>query len=94
MRHLVLFEAFQDGIVDHEDLEDHVTYSVIIDDERIPGGTPEQILQDYYLKAEIVEDGTLKVTGAGQDIKQYLEDYGITLFPDDIDEITPSIQWQ
>ena len=90
MRQLLLFENFQSA----EDLVDDRVYDIYVKDDRTPGGTVEEILQDYNLEANIYDDGTLTVTGLGSDLKGYLGDYSIYFEAGDVTEFAADPGWK
>lgn len=90
MQHLLLFESFQSA----EDLVDDRVYDIYVKDDRTPGGTVEEILQDYNLEANIYNDGTLTVTGLGSDLKGYLGDYNIYFEAGDVTEFAADPKWE
>ena len=90
MRQLLLFENFQSA----EDLVDDRVYDIYVKDDRTPGGTVEEILQDYNLEANIYDDGTLTVTGLGSDLKGYLGDYSIYFEAGDVTEFAADPGWE
>lgn len=90
MQHLLLFESFQSA----EDLVDDLVYDIYVKDDRTPGGTVEEILQDYNLEANIYDDGTLTVTGLGSDLKGYLGDYNIYFEAGDVTEFAADPGWE
>lgn len=51
--------------------------SVLIEDQRIPGGSAEEIKEDYNLDVKFHEDGTLEVSGDAEDVDNYIRDYSI-----------------
>lgn len=51
--------------------------SVLINDPRIPGGSAEEIKNDYNLEVEFHGDGTFKVSGETKDVDDYIRDYSI-----------------
>ncbi len=53
------------------------TKSVLVDDPRFPGGSKEEIKNDYGLDVTIYDDGTFEVSGPAEDVDAYLEDYAI-----------------
>lgn len=53
--------------------------SVLIEDLRIPGGSAEEIKEDYNLDVEFHEDGTLEVSGDAEDVDNYIKDYSIII---------------
>ena len=53
------------------------TFKAYVEDTRIPGGSAENIKEEYDLDATIHSDGTLTVRGQFEKIESYLEDYSI-----------------
>lgn len=53
--------------------------SVLIEDQRIPGGSAEEIKEDYNLDVKFHEDGTLEVSGDSEDVENYIKDYSIII---------------
>jgi len=51
--------------------------SVSFDHSRGEGGTPNKIQQDWNIAASIDGDGYLTLTGSPEDVKAFLEDYGL-----------------
>ena len=54
--------------------------SVLINDPRIPGGSAEEIKNDYNLEVEFHGDGAFKafkVSGETKDVDDYIRDYSI-----------------
>ena len=51
--------------------------SALIKDPRIPGGSPEEIQQDYDLEVSMNHDETFLVEGSKENVDAYIEDYGI-----------------
>lgn len=75
MKYIKLFEELFDY---DKDVKDYLIYSIYIDDNRTPGGTEEEIMEDWNLQAYIYDDGTLDVEGFGKDLKEYVDDYGMS----------------
>jgi hypothetical protein len=61
--------------------------SALIKDSRIPGGSPEEIEQDYGLEVDMNDDGTFSVEGDQKDVDSYIADYGIFVDEDDYEEL-------
>jgi hypothetical protein len=61
--------------------------SALIKDPRIPGGSPEEIEQDYDLEVSMNDDGTFLVEGSKENVDAYIDDYGIFVDEDVYDEL-------
>jgi hypothetical protein len=61
--------------------------SALIRDSRIPGGSSEEIEQDYDLEVSMNDDGTFLVEGVKENVDSYIDDYGIFVDEDDYDEL-------
>ena len=72
MKRIKLFENF----------DDHLTVTLMTQKgegmglENIPGGSLEDIMSDYEIKAIDNGDGSLTVSGDKSSVTEYLEDYG------------------
>ena len=53
------------------------TISVSFDHYRGEGGTPNEIQKDWNINASVDSDGCLTLTGNPEDVKAFLEDYGL-----------------
>jgi hypothetical protein len=64
-----------------DDLDNDYVYDVFINDKRTPGG--DTIKDDYgVIEVTYHKNGTINVEGFGKNIKDYLEDYGISSVPE------------
>jgi|LakMenEpi03Aug12_release.lakeMendotaPanAssembly.Ray.scaffolds.fasta_scaffold30140_17 hypothetical protein len=59
----------------------------LINDPRIPGGSPEEIEEVYGLEVDMNEDGTFSVEGDQANVDSYLNEYGIFVDEDDYEEL-------
>jgi hypothetical protein len=69
MKHVKLFEQF---VNEKKDL-----YTAYVEDSREPGGSDKEIKKDYNLEVTNRTEDGFDVTGAKQDIEDFIEDYGI-----------------
>lgn len=53
------------------------TKTILVDDPRFPGGSKEEIKNDYNLDVTVYEDGTFEVSGSAEDVDAYVKDYSI-----------------
>jgi hypothetical protein len=80
MKHVKLFEQF---VNEKEEL-----YTAYIEDGREPGGTDKEIKKDYNLEVTNRTKDGFDVTGAKQDVEDFIEEYGI------ISDVTPVNEYQ
>ena len=59
----------------------------LINDPRIPGGSPEEIEEVYGLEVDMNEDGTFSVEGDQANVDSYINEYGIFVDEDDYEEL-------
>jgi len=69
MKHVKLFEQFVN--------EKKELYTAYIEDGREPGGTDKEIKKDYDLEVTNRTKDGFDVTGAKQDVEDFIEEYGI-----------------
>jgi hypothetical protein len=95
MKFLKTFQQINERkMMDVSQLQPGYTYQIYVNDDRTPGGTEEEILNDYNLEAFIYEDGTLSVEGTAEDLKGYLDDYGIYFYDEDVTLVSGDPGWE
>ena len=72
MKHIKLFEQF----INEKKSETYVAY---VDDKREPGGSDEEIKNDYNLDVKDRNSSGFSIVGAKEDIEAFIDDYGIIL---------------
>ena len=81
MKHVHTFESF---IAESANESKKDLYIAHIDDSREPGGSDEEIKNDYDLEVRDRDDDGFDVVGSQEDIQAFVNDYGIFL-QDDIE---------
>lgn len=80
MKHVKLFEQFVN--------EKEEMFTAYIEDRREPGGSDEEIKNDYSLEVKNRDNDGFDVIGAKEDIEAFVEEYGIIIEPDAIQAYT------
>lgn len=72
MKHIKLYEEF----INEKKNETYVAY---VDDKRKPGGSDNEIKNDYNLDVKDRNSSGFSIVGAKEDIEAFIDDYGIIL---------------